>query len=1653
MRRFQWMLAVPNIGALLLLASPAAATGLSFELRLNPGDVRVRATDAGGAVSVDAPGYATLADEGRPALPYRIVGVLLPQGHEVGSFAVRVSEGRVVATGVVPVIAGATLTGDGVRGENGPLAATGADAFPSERVRLLGTGTLNGYVVASFAVFPVSIADGQVVAHETMFLDVETVASSRLAPVHMERRRADVAERVRAELARIVINPGDAAGYSFATVDVPAPDGGFAPSTFPSLEGSPVDYVIVTPDSLAAAYQALADFKTSKGVATVIRTVEWILANYRNGSDSPETIRNFVIDAYAKWGIKYLLLGGDTGEIPPRMAWSGFYDGGRSLPVDMYFGCLDGNWNNDGDAIFGEGTPFDNPDLYAEVYVGRLPTSSVAEVVMMTGKIIAYETPVNVSFGHRTLLLAEVLFPMNWAPPQAITLNGADLTETLNNNNLTAPGLNVVRMYETEEYFPGSVDENRAAVIDSLNAGFNHVVHIGHGFRFNMSVGDASIVNADAHALVNGNRLSCLYFLNCTAAAYTYYCLAEHFLRNTAGGAVTVIGANESAFPNVSSAYMNEFYTLVFNQGVVNIGEAFARSRLPRTTLAVLGDNVDLWTHYVYTLLGDPELPMWTHRPAAMAVSHVASVGVGKSSIVVTVTSGGNPVANAKVCLTKGGDDYAVALTNASGQATLPFRAKSAGTIDVVVTGLNKRRHAGAITVTASGAYVKLQGMTVDDDNLGGSSGNGNGVIDGGETVDLMLSLRNTGTAVSGTVTATLRSADPGVTIIDSTATVGVMLAGQTVAALDPVRVAFSSSVADAYPVPFTLVIKNNGVEVWRDTFKREVHQPKLSLVTLRIDDTATGNGDGVVDAGEQFKLFYRVKNFGTGAYPGGTATIYDLEAAFTLIENVKAYPAAASLAEFESASGFVMIESSVAVPHNLRIDIVDLYGRLYQHTFELRPPVAPTALVVDPSLGPDRLKVSWTKSVSTDAARYNVYRSANVGGPFVKANVDPVAHAFFVNTGLAANTLVYFRASTIDASGNESGMSATVSGSTNPKQMSGFPVSVGLETSSSPVVGDIDGDGDLEIVQCASKVYAFHADGTEVVNGDGDPQTWGVLSSLGNTFVSHPALGQLDSAPGLEIVAASRDLKTVYVFNYQGNSLPGWPRTVENTIRAGLVVGDINGDRLNEVIAVDEKGVIYVWNRNGTEFIDGDLNPATIGVFYRMPNCTFNYSTPALADIDSDGMDELIVGSQGSRVYVFNHDGSISPGWPYVLASSIGGNVVVGDVDNNGDLEIVANESGGGLKVLNHDATVLMSQFFSNSPWTAPFFRGSPAIGNVTGDGKLEIFVPRGSGLLHGLQSNGNPLAGWPRQFSTTTYTESSPVIADVDGDGNPDIVLGNESLYVTAWSAGGVPIAGFPLTTLDAMRSVPQLADVDQDGDVDLIASGWDKNLYVWDFSGAWDASKAPWPRFQANSHNNGRLGFVVPTPVGGATFRFTVLGGGLELVWTVPEDAGAVFSVSRAEVADGAPGVFRRVASGVVLDLDGLVRLVDRGVEMGARYVYRLEGEGGVVNETMAVRMPVTRAKLGQNYPNPFNPVTKIEYWVPEEAGSARSAVSLVVYDVRGGRVRTLVNGARAPGRFVAEWDGRDDNGTPVSSGVYFYRMTADRFSDTRKMLLIK
>ena len=92
--------------------------------------------------------------------------------------------------------------------------------------------------------------------------------------------------------------------------------------------------------------------------------------------------------------------------------------------------------------------------------------------------------------------------------------------------------------------------------------------------------------------------------------------------------------------------------------------------------------------------------------------------------------------------------------------------------------------------------------------------------------------------------------------------------------------------------------------------------------------------------------------------------------------------------------------------------------------------------------------------------------------------------------------------------------------------------------------------------------------------------------------------------------------------------------------------------------------------------------------------------------------------------------------------------------------------------------------------------------------------------------------------------------------------------------------------------------------------------------------------------------------------------------------------------------------------------------------------------------------TEFTLGQNYPNPFNPSTQIRYALPE-----RSKVTITIYNMLGGKVRTLVNDYQEAGYRSSLWNATNDRGSLVSAGMYIYTIQAGNFYQAKKMILLK
>jgi photosystem II stability/assembly factor-like uncharacterized protein len=121
---------------------------------------------------------------------------------------------------------------------------------------------------------------------------------------------------------------------------------------------------------------------------------------------------------------------------------------------------------------------------------------------------------------------------------------------------------------------------------------------------------------------------------------------------------------------------------------------------------------------------------------------------------------------------------------------------------------------------------------------------------------------------------------------------------------------------------------------------------------------------------------------------------------------------------------------------------------------------------------------------------------------------------------------------------------------------------------------------------------------------------------------------------------------------------------------------------------------------------------------------------------------------------------------------------------------------------------------------------------------------------------------------------------------------------------------------------------------------------------------------------------------------------------------------------------------------------------GFAVGGNGVLLKTTNGGITGFSGKSNEIPSAFSLSQNYPNPFNPVTKIKYDIPSKVKSERSNVELIVFDVLGREIATLVNEKLSPGTYEAQWDASN-----YPSGVYFYKLTTQDFSETKKMVLIK
>ncbi|MBU0639121.1 MAG: hypothetical protein KKB50_09680 [Planctomycetes bacterium] len=640
-----------------------------------------------------------LDQPGQPLLPARLVRLALPAGMKVTGL-------RVVETQTAPLPGEYTLfpaqppqrvaTPPEDITFTLPDAVTYASAapYPANAAEFSHQTDLLGQGIAVLRLFPVQYAPaaGQLSLCITMRIVVEGVGGYEcgdyLSAGLSDDERARRAQRV----ADLVANPAD--------VEVrPAPNQprrlGVSPGEY--------DYVIITQSSWVDDFQALADWKTKKGVSATIITTDWIYNSGGYGGSNQAKIRAFVQDAYANWGAQFFLLGGDTNIIPYYTS----YIGGDSIPNDTYYGDFDSDWT-------------------CEAHIGRAAVRDTAAIATFLSKVFTYEkNPPATNYADVCLMLGFDLHSYG-------SNEGEGCKEAIR-ADYCPPNWTIRTEYDSES------GTHKSDSIAYLNQGNNLVNHIDHSNSTVMGVGYTNhgelLGNSDMSALYNGNRQSILYTIGCWACDYAATeCIAEAFVHNTGGGGVAFVGNSRYGWYSpyqpggYSLGYDRCFFRCLFEQGWYQLGACFSDHKND----GYVGGDTSQYIFTELTLLGDPEMPVWRANPQALTVTHDATLAAGVfTGFPVQVYCGGNPVDYAKVCLWKDGDVYETVYTGAGGWAQFWFAPSSSGTMYVTVTKFDRLPYEGTAEVVEEyyTLTVNTQGQgSVTLDPPGGSYGSGTNV-------------------------------------------------------------------------------------------------------------------------------------------------------------------------------------------------------------------------------------------------------------------------------------------------------------------------------------------------------------------------------------------------------------------------------------------------------------------------------------------------------------------------------------------------------------------------------------------------------------------------------------------------------------------------------------------------------------------------------------------------------------------------------------------------------------------------------------------------------------------------------------------------------------------------------------------------------------
>ncbi len=501
------------------------------------------------------------------------------------------------------------------------------------------------------------------------------------------------------------------------------------------------------------------------------------------------------------------------------------------------------------------------------------------------------------------------------------------------------------------------------------------------------------------------------------------------------------------------------------------------------------------------------------------------------------------------------------------------------------------------------------------------------------------------------------------------------------------------------------------------------------------------------------------------------------------------------------------------------------------------------------------------------------------------------------------------------------------------------------------------------------------------------------------------------------------------YVMDFSVTLLDNrFPWEFEVATKSSPVVHDFDNDGSLDILYMDVFGGVHIIGSDGEEFITYDTTDAlninssfamadlngngtmdivvasrtgivtaiqTDGTpIFSLQTDTQHINSPIIGDIDGSGNPDIIVSGLDRKIYAFDHLGNLKSGFPVQLSGSIPSEMAVANIDGEPGMEIIAGSGNGMLYVIKGDGSNM-------DGWPVQLEGSVTGAPTVLDNGRISCGT---SSFIYLLEADGSIVFQRPINANIA----GGIVLSDMSGNNQLELIAVTSTgmLYVLDQSGNDRP--GFPVNIGEYFTCPPIIADLDGDNYYDIVLQSYMNSVFI--------------------IRNNGQEmpGFPFPTAFNGAT------------------------PATLVDFDDD--GYFKLVAGFSHGILMVNLRKQSNGRTPWTVYRGSLSRQGsyastGFVSNDDLIQAPLAM-NLHQNYPNPFNPQTTIKYDIP-----AKSFVQLSIYNLKGQLVKNLVRENKEAGRHSLIWNGKDESGRSVGSGIYYYRLETKGNTQTRKMLLIK